>query len=182
MKEREDNLEWYKNNPYIQTFTGKKFHFLDPQPDEICIEDIAHALSNNCRYAGHCKIFYSVAEHSWLMSNISINPLWALLHDASEAYIVDIPRPIKGFLTNYHELESNVMKAICRKFSLEEEMPEEVKELDGKILFNEKEILLEPVDWGWKLLPIDNIIINCYPPKIIKTLFIEKFNELWNKH
>src|SRR5690606_29748913 len=97
-----------RKGDWMQTFTGRRFWPLDPRPDEICIEDIAHALSMQCRYAGHCLSFYSVAEHSVLLSQHVAEPFrrWALLHDASEAYLVDVPRPIKGDLSNYRAVEA----------------------------------------------------------------------------
>ena len=82
---------------WIQTMSGVIFYPLDPRPEEIRIEDIAHALSHQCRFAGHCREFYSVAEHSVRVSRELPQEfmLWGLLHDASEAYLVDLPRPIK---------------------------------------------------------------------------------------
>jgi hypothetical protein len=83
--------------PYILTATGKKFWFDDPQPEQVCIEDIAWALSNLCRYTGHCRWFYSIAQHSVGASFIvpARFALEALLHDAAEAYITDLNAPLK---------------------------------------------------------------------------------------
>lgn len=118
--------------PYILTFTGKKFHPFDPRPEEIDIEDIAHALSMTCRYSGHCMRFLSVAEHSVHISNRAsrANALWGLLHDASEAYLTDIPRPIKYEMTDYQDLETRVQSVICERFGLSPEMPKEIHQLD----------------------------------------------------
>ena len=79
------------------TYTGKEFYPLDPNPADIDIKDIAHALSNCCRFAGHIKSFYSVAQHSVIVSELCEpeNALAGLLHDASEAYLSDIARPVK---------------------------------------------------------------------------------------
>lgn len=99
-----DKVKFDPNNPHIRTFTDKKFYFLDIRPEHICIEDIAHSLSNICRYGGHCKQFYSVAEHSIACCDRMGNGedasvrLWALLHDAAEAYIGDICKPLKTLL------------------------------------------------------------------------------------
>ena len=86
-----------RKGDWIQTFTGRAFYVLDPRPEDVDIEDIAHALSMQCRFAGHCREFYSVAQHSvtasWLVP--PEDALWGLLHDAAEAYVVDLPRPIK---------------------------------------------------------------------------------------
>src|SRR5438128_12538670 len=87
--------DWLRGD-WMQTYTGRAFYPLDPRLDDICIEDIAHALSMLCRYGGQCQEFYSVAEHSVLMS-YAVNPqhaLWALLHDATESYMGDLIRPL----------------------------------------------------------------------------------------
>lgn len=175
-----DDAAWYKEHAWIQTYTGQKFHFMEPQLDEICIEDIAHSLSLQCRYAGHVKRFYSVAEHCVHISQNCSEPnkLWGLLHDASEAYVIDIPRPVKGFLTNYKEIELNVMLSICKKFGLPNIMPTEVHEFDNRILFNEK-VLLAPVDWGWSLDPIPDLDLTFpWSPAEAEARFLFQFNQL----
>lgn len=106
--------------PYVETRSGRKVHFLDPQPDELDIEDIAWALAQQCRFNGHCSQFYSVAEHSVAVSRILPKHLRlaGLMHDASEAYLSDIPSPVKQFLPDYFKIEQTVMDAIIRKFNL----------------------------------------------------------------
>lgn len=88
--------DWYEGQ-WIQTYSGKQFYPLRPDASLICIKDIAHALAMQCRYNGHSREFYSVAQHSVLVSNnVSRHyALWALLHDAGEAYLGDLVRPIK---------------------------------------------------------------------------------------
>jgi hypothetical protein len=117
---------------WMQTFTGMQFWPLDPRPDDVCIIDIAHSLSMLCRYGGHTTRFYSVAEHCCHMCDSATvdNKLWALLHDAGEAYLSDVIRPIKPFLTNYKEIENRLMKVICDSYSLPTERPQEVTDLD----------------------------------------------------
>jgi uncharacterized protein len=90
-----------RNGAWIQTVTGKQFWPMDAQPEEVDIEDIAHALSLPCRFNGHCKQFYSVAEHSIHVSRVVSNENAArgLLHDAAEAYLSYIPQPVKRELT-----------------------------------------------------------------------------------
>jgi hypothetical protein len=134
-----------RKGDWMQTFLGGQFWPLDPRADEIHIGDIAHALSMQCRYAGHCLRFYSVAEHSVLLANwiwrggaTQQTALWALLHDASEAYLVDVPRPVKPHLTGYKAAEAKVMAAVCERFGLPEEMPAEVHEADGDIIADER--------------------------------------------
>lgn len=86
--------------PWIKTFTGKRFHLLDPRPDEVDIESIAHALAVKCRYAGQCKGFYSVAEHCIIGSNLIEDPfkLSFLLHELSEVFLPDVTSPLKPFV------------------------------------------------------------------------------------
>lgn len=105
---------------YIQTLSGKHFNYLDIQHDDIVIEDIATALSHLCRFAGHLPEFYSVGQHSVLTSHLVPQEfaLEALLHDAAEAYLQDIPSPLKRLLPDYQVIEARVDAAIRQKFGL----------------------------------------------------------------
>jgi hypothetical protein len=110
--------------PYIETSIGRKFHLLTEHPG-FNIAEIAHALSNACRYGGHCSQFYSVAEHSVLVSEIAeelklCDPFEALMHDASEAYICDIPGPWKHMLPDYQKLEADLERKLQAFFQLPE--------------------------------------------------------------
>jgi hypothetical protein len=109
-----------RKGDWIQTFTGKQFWPLDARPEEVCIEDIAHALSNLCRFGGHCREFYSVAQHSVLVARHSVkyNAVQCLLHDATEAYLVDVPRPIKKSLVTYQEIEAALADVIGKRFGV----------------------------------------------------------------
>ncbi|MDN3689068.1 metal-dependent phosphohydrolase [Cyclobacterium jeungdonense] len=102
----------------ILTYSGHYLNVFDPDPDHICIEDIAHGLSHVPRFAGQTRRFLSVAEHSFYVSMAvpHIFALQGLLHDASEAYLMDIPKPIKKHLPDYIALEEKLMLAIARKF------------------------------------------------------------------
>ena len=108
------------NEAYIYTFSGYQIDVLNPNPKHIFIEDIAHVLSLMPRFGGHTRKFYSVASHSiWVAKHLKEHKLEGLLHDATEAYLVDIPRPIKPHLTNYKKIEDNLMNVIFNKFGLE---------------------------------------------------------------
>lgn len=133
-----------KHDSYIQTFTGKHFYLVNPTEDMICIEDIAHALSMQCRFAGHINKFYSVAEHSVYVAELCNpeNRMAGLLHDASEAYIADIASPFKPFLSNYKELEENIMKVISKKFKFEFPFNEDIHQSDIAQLKTEAKTLL----------------------------------------
>lgn len=138
---------------WIETFTGRQFYPLDPNPEDICIEDIAHALSNICRFNGHVKQFYSVAEHSVFVALCSPvkHRVAALLHDASEAYLCDLPRPVKLNVIGYAEAEHRLMECIARKFGFGMPLPEIVKLNDNRILLDEREQFMPPSDRDWEL-------------------------------
>lgn len=132
---------------HIVTYTGKAIEPLNPDPALICIEDIGHALSNCCRFTGHVRQFYSVAQHSYYASCIvpAELELCALLHDASEAYLSDIARPIKAqpeFGEVYKAAEERLMHAIAERFSIPWPMPAEVREADGILLRSEQRDLM----------------------------------------
>ncbi len=97
-----------RKGDWMQTCSGLKIWPMDPRPEEICLNDIAHALSMICRFSGHTKKFYSVAEHSVFVSHHvkSENAIYGLLHDSSEAYISDIIRPVKVFVPEYKKIEN----------------------------------------------------------------------------
>lgn len=137
-------MEW------MQTHMGKKFYPLAPREEDIDIVDIAHALSLICRYNGHTKKFYSVAEHSVLMSELERCefPLWALMHDAAEAYLCDIPQPIKQYFPGYKEYENTLLAMIARKFDLGPYPASKIKEYDTMMLAIEKrDILAVNLPW-----------------------------------
>jgi len=138
------------SSQWIQTFTGKKFYPFDPRPEDVRIEDIAHALSLLCRFTGHVKTFYSVADHSWHVSHRvpQEHALWGLLHDASEAYLNDISRPVKRHesMLAYAAAETRVMQCVAERFGLPPE-PECVREVDRTMLLTERRDLLAPMEW-----------------------------------
>lgn len=114
------NDERAADGAYIQTFTGLDFRLEDPV---FRMEDIAHALSMQCRYAGHVKRFYSVAEHSiivsCLMEELDLgDPYEGLMHDACEAYVVDMPRPWKNVLPDYVAMEHALEAKLRAQFHL----------------------------------------------------------------
>lgn len=176
----------YRNNrigDWLQTYSGKRFFPLDPRFEEIDIVDIAHSLSQQCRYAGHTRGFYSVAEHCLIISSVVSpeNSLWGLLHDASEAYLMDIPRPLKRYLPDYKQIEKRVMEVIATRFGLPPQEPDEVKEADTRILLNERDTVMrlrKQYYWDIPGEPLPGVVINCYPPEQAKQLFLKRFNEL----
>ena len=145
--------------PWIETHSGKQMYFLNPTPDMIDIDDIAHSLSLQCRFSGHTSRFYSVAEHSVnvaseLANESAVVQLQGLLHDASEAYLLDVPSPIKQYLTNYKDMETTIMRVIFEKYNIPYPMDTMVKEADSVMLKREAEALLPSKGASW---------INDYP-------------------
>lgn len=159
---------------WMQTFTGHQFWPLDPHPEDIFIEDIAHALSNICRYGGHVDRFYSVAEHSWLLSKYisKENAAWALMHDAAEAYIGDMVRPLKKSMLSFGNIETQILKAIAIRFDLPGyTYPQEVTEADNRILLTERDALMAATRHPWvqdedgtEPLPVK--VVGFHPPQM----------------
>jgi hypothetical protein len=171
------------SSAWIQTYTGKKLYPQNPLSDSICIEDIAHALSNQCRFTGHVSEFYSVAQHSVLVSYFcdSEDALYGLLHDSAEAYCTDLPSPIKRLpeFANYRKMEKLVQGAICRKFHLNEVEPTSVKRADLMMLGIEAKSLMSPLHPEWNLAEnLPPLTIAPLSPKEAENLFLNRFNQL----
>ena len=147
---------------WVQTYTGKAFDVQNPSTDDIDPMDIAHSLSMLCRFNGHCRQFYSVAEHSVRVAEILPGglKLHGLLHDAAEAYIGDIASPIKPMFGGFKDTEDRIMRMVCRRFRIEYPMHDEVKHADMVLLSTEKRDLMgnEPRDWVSLPKPLKNRI------------------------
>jgi hypothetical protein len=199
-----DDLTTWRRGDWMQTYTGKKFYPMDPQVEDVDILDIAHSLSMQCRYNGHVDQFYSVAEHCVLMSNwieeeywdaegggglplleVLELSLWALLHDAPEAYIGDMIRPVKLHMPEFCDLDDRIMSVIATKFNLPEspagpgKLPEVVKEADTRILLAERQALMKapPGSWGIAADPIPVLIMPMSPTQA-KSLYMTRFSYL----
>lgn len=169
---------------WIQTRTGRQFFPLNPKPEDVCLEDIAHPLAMQCRFTGHCKYHYSIAQHSVLVS-LHCDPqdaLWGLLHDASEAYLVDVPRPLKRipeFAEVYLRAEKSLMDVICAHFGLPTTMPGSVHFADGAALATEKRDLMAIPPAPWEDLPPPwPEPIKEMSPEAARDLFYARFHEL----
>lgn len=170
---------------WMQTSLGIAFRPLTPDPDLIDGFDIAHALGMLCRYNGHCSRFYSVAEHCVLISEAVSpeNALWGLLHDATEAYVGDMVRPLKrsGRMQAYIDAEDAVMRAICDRFGLPHECPAEVHEADLRILNDERIALMAPPPLPWvssELVPPLGVTIDGWSPDEAGRRYLRRLNEL----
>jgi hypothetical protein len=183
----EDAVSPLRKGDFIQTYTGKQFWPMDPRPGEVDIRDIAHALSMQCRYAGHCLSFYSVAEHSihvyryLVAANASPDVrLAGLLHDASEAYLVDVPRPVKPHLKGYYEAEEAVMQAVFEAFGLSGGIPGPVKYADNSILLDERAQNMLPAQYegGWPDLEPLGIVLEFMSPAEAEAEFLRAFHSV----
>ena len=167
-----------RRGDWMQTFTGREFYPLDPRMEEIEIRDIAHALSLSCRYGGHSLCFYSVAEHCVHIAEAAPDDmkLVALLHDASEAYLSDVIRPIKPFLENYDSIEEGLMAVIAGKFGFQWPMPAEIKRLDNAILADERDQVMAkpPRDWHLPEPPL-GVHLPCWSAEEAEIEFLHAF-------
>lgn len=169
-----------RSGGWIQTYTGRAFYPMDARPEDIDPADIAHALSMLCRYGGHTRKFYSVAEHCVLMSR-AVAPehaLWALLHDATEAYLIDLPSPIKRTLPDYAEAEGKLMLAIAERFGLDPVEPHEVKQADRSILADECLELMHHVPESLWFVETLRVQIIGWTPPVAEAIYLARLEEL----
>ncbi len=176
----------------IKTFSGKVFDYDNPTPDSICIEDIAHALSNVTRFAGHTKVHYSVAQHSIIVSGFAMAPLpelqakyclLGLLHDASEAYLGDVPTPWKKMLQfdYYRQMELKTMNAIFQALEVDanfEDLPPEIHKADKEAFYMEEAYLMNHINSEDNPYTFDTVRkFAVVPPNVAEKLFLEIYEE-----
>jgi 5'-deoxynucleotidase YfbR-like HD superfamily hydrolase len=170
---------------WIQTYTGHAFPVLAPSPHDIDILDIAHALSNIGRFGGHSKSFLSVAQHSVLVSRHVPEEfaLAALLHDAAEAYVGDMVRPLKHSedMAGFRDAEQRVWIAICLHFGLpyREHLPKAVKDADNRALYTEQRDLMGRPPKPWKDYgePFEELVFSLLPKEAEKA-FLDRYTEI----
>jgi len=160
------------NKGEIKTFSGLSFNPLEPNLDKICVEDIAHALSLNTRFGGHCPKFYSVAEHSILVMGLmeaggygEISQFAGLMHDAEEAYLMDMPSPIKQNFQNYVDAGVSLRKAIWQKYNIPWSFYDATKPYDNEAYFLERKRL-----WDGKTNPMTS--------EVAEVTFLNEFQRL----
>jgi 5'-deoxynucleotidase YfbR-like HD superfamily hydrolase len=170
-----------RHGDWMTTFSGIKFWVLDPRPEEVHIKDIAHSLSLTCRYNGMCKEFFSVAQHSVLVSRMceAEDKLWGLLHDSAEAYISDVPTPVKRCIVGYDTIEANILKAVATRFDLVYPYSREVEKIDRKVLHDEAHSIMPIESRLWvreeEMFGID---VKPWTSDESERRFLEMFNEL----
>lgn len=171
-------------NPSILLQSGNYFDFLHPERSVFTIQDIAHALSNLCRFTGHCRRFYSVAQHSVHVSRLvsSEFALAGLMHDAAEAFLGDVSMPLKSLLPDYREIESRVEQEIFRRFGLPLVVPEPVKAADMRMLAAERMAFMPNDDTEWDCLrgvdPGLGMLMYVMTPEEARTRFLSEFERL----
>ena len=174
-----------RKGDWIQTYKQKEFWPLDPRPEEVDIEDIAHALSLTCRFGGHCNAFYSVAQHSVFVSELveESDSLVGLLHDATEAYIGDMVRPLKISLPDFSKIEGEIEKIIFQHFGIIDYDKKRLKHADNIALYTEMRDLMGKPPRIWNeaekylpLIPEQRVIP--VGPRESEILFLERYKEL----
>lgn len=164
---------------WILTWTGKTFRPLRPDPATVDIRDIAHALSLLCRFNGHCREFYSVAEHSVRVSR-EVPPqdaLAGLLHDAAEAYVSDVPRPVKDQLDGFRDREDELLEVIFEALGVAWPLPLSVKRFDDRLLATELRDLMAPLPEPLPFEPLAETI-EPWSAQHAEALFLARFAEL----
>lgn len=174
-----------RKGDWILLNSGRRYWPLDPRPEDFVIEDIAHGLSHVCRWAGHVDNFYSVAQHSVIVShNVPFNfAMDALLHDASEAYLGDVTRPLKRMMGGlYATIERRTEECIAKAFGLAKTMPPIVKSVDNRITVDERKQLFANNDdsfpWQFSADQAMGVRIHAYEPHRAKEMFLARYNEL----
>lgn len=189
-KQNNDSMEIGMTD-YITTYTGIHFIPTQPEADGVEIKDIAHALSYICRGNGHLKSFFSVGQHCIYCSREAEARgysdrviLGCLLHDASEAYLSDVPRPFKKRLPQYHEWEEALLQVIYTKYlgsDLTEEEKKLIKQIDDDLLFYDlKELLNEPQDGNEPVLHV-KIEREYVPFEEVEKQYLERFRQYLDK-
>jgi hypothetical protein len=136
--------------PTITLRSGAEFDLLDPWGSDFTLHDVAHGLAHICRYSGQCRGFYSVAEHSILVSEVATGcELQALMHDTAEAFLGDVTRPLKQLLPEYKKIEANVEAAIFARFGIERSASSEVEAADLRVLAAEQQQIMPPGTNAW---------------------------------
>jgi 5'-deoxynucleotidase YfbR-like HD superfamily hydrolase len=175
--------------PYLQTVSGRWVNPFDPDPDQLDIGDIARALANQCRAGGHSRVFYSVAQHSVIVSTLveerggDVEDVFAaLMHDASEAYLGDMPHPLKHrspLGAAFKEAEEHLERALREHFRIKSDVPE-IKRADRALLATERRAFSGEM-WDWPELqgvePLD-LELDPWTPDEAAERFAQRYAEL----
>lgn len=171
--------------PTILLFGGTYFDFTAPETSAFTIEDIAHGLAMTCRFAGQCSRHYSVAQHSVHLSRLVPHghAYQGLMHDAAEAFVGDMAKPLKIMLTEYQAVEKRVEATIFARFKVATPLPPTIKDADLRMLVTEQRQLMANRDqWSYTAgrRPFD-LVIPAWSPDQAKAEFLERYSELTGK-
>ena len=175
--------------PYLQTVSGRWVNPFEPDPGQLDAGDIARALANQCRFGGHCRSFYSVAQHSVIVSRLVEerggdveDAFAALMHDATEAYLGDMPHPLKHrspLGAAFKAAEENLERALRAHFRIRADVPE-IKRADRALLATERRAFSAET-WHWPELegvePLD-LELSAWSPDEAARAFAERYAEL----
>jgi uncharacterized protein len=175
--------------PYLQTVSGRWVNPFDPDPRQLDAGDIARALANQCRFGGHCRVFYSVAQHSVIVSELveegggdTEDAFAALMHDATEAYLGDMPHPLKHrspLGAAFREAEGHLERALRDRFRIRPDVPQ-IKPADRALLATERLAFSADV-WHWPELdgvePLD-LELSAWTPDEAAETFARRYAEL----
>lgn len=169
--------------PTILLQSGRYFDLEDPEGSTFDVVDIAHALSHICRFTGHCRTFYSVAQHSVLVSRVvpKEHAFAGLMHDAAEALIGDVAKPLKVLLPDYARIEQRIERAVFARFGIPPELPDCVKQADRILLRTEQRDLMDADGHHWQFTgnatPLPDRIFPVLPGAA-RRMFLERFFEV----
>ncbi|MEN9480032.1 MAG: hypothetical protein RLZZ298_1427 [Pseudomonadota bacterium] len=175
-------------SPYVSTFLGNRFFLTNPQIDDVAIEDIAHGLAYQCRFNGQTQAFYSVAQHSLMVMSLVPEKFRfsALLHDAAEAYLGDMVKPLKNLFPEFSVIEARVMEIIGHRFGLDlTHLDPSIKQADLIALATEKRDLMPHSVETWLYLrDIEPLPapIQAMSPQHAKIAFLDAFNQCIRQH
>jgi len=175
----------YKAVSYIETYTGRKFFPLAPSVEMCSIIDIAHHLSNQCRYSGATEQFYSTAQHCCILASYvenvmkgsAMDCLQILIHDAAEAYLVDVPRPVKQFMPDFRIWDRKIQMTIREWLGLADvAIPTWQDDLDSRVIVDERHQIMSDSgnDWGHDLEPL-KVRVEHWPPRMAEKQFLFRY-------
>ena len=175
------------DNRWMQTFTGRKYWPLNPRIEDICIEDIAHHLSQKVRYTGACIWLYTVGQHSCLVCDLAPSrlKLKGLMHDGGETYLPDAGKPIKGDLIGFKEIEKRNQDLIDYKYHVPDDPEGIIKYIDNRILVDERQQVMTKTDYEWpQIVGLEpfGIKIERWEPERTKAEFLKRFYKLTEPH
>lgn len=186
----------YKAVDYIETYTGRQFRPHAPDINALSVIDMAHSLSNQARYSGHTAHHYSVAQHSCLLAQYTeqvlkrpaVECLQILMHDTPEAYLVDVPRPVKQFLPEFRKWDHGIYATIAEWLGTSSlPIPAYQDEIDSRICMDERIQLMSDSgnDWGFKGAPLD-VVISRWSPEHAEQQFLYRYavysKEVFGEH